>query len=144
MTLPSDESKEDIKEALLKQVVALSLENTPEYKIAEQLKMSRYAVRKMRNGDAFKAALKEIGDQAVTTAKESFKAKLDELTPLALEALRHNLKEKKIEAVRVFVETVGLKNKEDDKPQDGVINVILPGTKQETVIATTGKEIKDA
>lgn len=133
---------DDLKELQMKQIIALSLENVPEYKIAEQLKLSRYAVKKIRNSEEFKTELKRIGDEAVATAKEQFKAGLNEMAPLALKALKHNLEENKIEAVRVFVETVGLKEKE--KSQDhGPIQILLPGTTVENVIPTESKELPD-
>lgn len=138
-----DKSKDDIRSAQIKQIAALSLDNVPEYKIAKEMNLSRHAVRKLRNSDEFKSLMQELGDHAVANAKEQFKSKMEELAPLAFEALKHNLAEKKIEAVRVFIETVGLKDKEVDKGDTGILQVIFPGQKSEVVVPTQSKVIEE-
>lgn len=141
MTLPANEDLESLQ---TKQIVALTMEGMPEYKIAEQLKMSRYAVKKIRNSEKFKSLLKEIGDSAVAAARDRFKARLDDMAPLAIEALEHNLKEKKIEGVRLFAEITGLKEKDSDDKGAGTLQVFLPGASPntETVIDITPKDEK--
>jgi hypothetical protein len=123
----ADETKDLVSTTLMQQVVALSLTGTPEYKIAESLGISRYAVKKMREGEEFKTALKEIGEKASALALNQFKAKLEELAPLAFEALKHNLKEKKLDAVRVFAEAAGIKNQVPEAQQDSSITILMPG-----------------
>jgi hypothetical protein len=124
--MPSDNSIKEREEALRAQVLALTLANAPEYKIAEELKLSRYMVRKIRNSIEFKSELKELSEQTKETAAQVFKAQLDELAPLAFAALKRNLQEGKIEGVRVFVEVAGLKDKQEQVQQDSSLHIHLP------------------
>lgn len=136
---------DELEQSLVKQVVALSLEQVPEYKIAEQLKISRHRVKKLLRSDEAKSLLEEEGDKAIVKARESFKRKLDALAPLAYEALKKNLEEGKLDAVRIFAEVTGLKHKDDEKPQDAALHVYLPGSDpnaQNTVIVPS-EVIKD-
>lgn len=132
--------------SLTKQVVALSLEQVPEYKIAEQLSISRHKVKKLLRSDEAKALLEEEGDKAIVKARESFKRKLDALAPLAYEALKKNLEDHKLDAVRIFAEVTGLKHKEEEKQQDATLQVFLPGadpTKAPTIFVPS-EVVKDA
>jgi len=118
---------EQVEELLIKQAVALSLEQVPEYKIAEQLNISRHRVKKLLRSDTAKELLEVEGDKAIVKARESFKRKLDALAPLAYEALKKNLEEGKLDAVRIFAEVTGLKHKDEEKKEDSTIQVFLPG-----------------
>lgn len=71
--------------------------------------------------------MKDLGDRAAETALAHFKQNLDELAPLAYEALKHNLKEKKLDAVRIFGEFVGANRKEDGEQKDTSLTIIMPG-----------------
>ena len=131
------------KEALIAQVVALTLQDVPEYKIAEEMKLSRYKVNKLRNSLEFKEQMKEITDSARDAAKAGFLAKIETLAPLAYKALKSNLEDGKLDAVRVFVEVVGLKDADTGPKQDTSITVIMPGADQTKTIEVK-PEVPDA
>lgn len=124
--LPKDQSKELREEVLRAEILDLTLKDTPEVHIAEHLGLTRYRVRKLRNSEPFKKALKEISDGARERAATAFKRGLDELAPLAFKALRQALNEGKLEGVRLFVEVAGLKDKEEKQQQDSTLNIYLP------------------
>lgn len=124
-----------IEESLVQQVAALSFQNVPEYRIAEELKITRYRVRKIRSSEEFKQHIKTLGEEAMTLALNSFRSKVEKLEPLAFEALEHNLKEKKLDAVRVFGDIIGIKNKDggNQDEQQGPLVVLLPGQKKKEI-----------
>jgi hypothetical protein len=133
-------SKDLIQDSLVVQVAALSFAKTPEYKIAEALGISRHQVKKIRNSEEFAAYLQEIADRAVKNAVNEFKSKFEELEPLAFEALRANLEDKKLEAVKVWAGIAGVKGAEaGDGGGVGTIQVILPGAGEKPVIEVSGE-----
>lgn len=146
--LPKDQSKELREDVLRAEVLDLTLKDTPEIQIAEQLGMTRYKVRKLRNSEPFKKALKEIAEGAKERAATSFKRNLDELAPIAFKALRQALNEGKLEGVRLFVEVAGLKEKEDRKPQDSTLHIHLPAgavvENEKEAIQVNDYDIQDA
>jgi hypothetical protein len=126
--LPPDKSKEVREQTQLQQIVALSLQGVPEYKIAESMDLSRYMVRKVRNSKEFKELMQQEGETALQMARDSFRSKLDSLEPLAFAALKKNLEEGKIEGVKTYVQIVGLLDKKEEKEAaDTSITVIMPG-----------------
>ncbi len=126
--MPPDKSKEVREQTTLQQIVALSLQGVPEYKIADAMDLSRYMVRKTRNSREFKELMQQEGEGALQMARDSFRSKLNELEPLAFAALKKNLEEGKIEGVKTYVQIVGLLDKKEEKEiADTSITVIMPG-----------------
>lgn len=115
--------------ALVGLVTALRLKGAGEPKISQELSITRHKVRKIIASDEYKNFLKEMGEKACNEASASFRNRMVELEPLAYAALRENLKNKKLDAVRLWAEVSGAKvgkdNQGDDSP--GVINIVLPG-----------------
>lgn len=121
------DTKEVLEQTLIQQIAGLALQNTPAHKIAEQLGITRYKCEKIIKSTEFKAFLRELGDRAAEAALAAYKSKLDTLEPLAFAALKHNLQDKKLEAVRLWGEHVGLNKKQDAEQKDTAIQIILPG-----------------
>lgn len=137
-------SKELVQDSLVVQVAALSFAKTPEYKIAEALGISRHQVRKIRGSDEFAKYLQDIADKAVKNAVNEFKSKFEELEPLAFEALRANLEDKKLEAVKVWADFAGVKNGDGNtQAAAGGITVIFPGAKEERVVEAEHSPISE-
>lgn len=118
--------QELIKETQSQQVAGLVLINVPEYKIAEQLGLSRYAVKKILKSQDFKEVMQELGQRSTEIALNCFKAKMEELEPLAFAALKQNLLEGKLEAVKVWGDFVGVKDKQDGGAGNGGVTVVMP------------------
>lgn len=117
-----------VEQSLVVQVAALSFGNVPEYRIAEELKISRYKVGQIRKSPEFAAHLKDIGDRAAQVALNNFKSKLEELEPLAYAALKANLEDKKLDAVKVWASMAGINDKDGNTVADvGGIQIIMPG-----------------
>lgn len=130
-----------IDDSLMVQVAALCFGQVGEPRIAEELKITRHKVRKIKASAEFKAYLKDIGDRATEMAVASFRQKLDLLEPLAYEALKKGLTDGKLEAVRIWAETVGLKEKNAPDQAASSLTVVLPGASapMQTVIEVKGE-----
>jgi adenine specific DNA methylase Mod len=135
-------SDEVIQQTLVKQIAALKLQGVSGNDIAKQLKLSRYAVQKTINSDEFKAELKQLADRAVEGALLAFKSKIESLEPLAYAALKSNLQEGQLEAVKVWARFVGMDDKREEKA-DNQIQIILPGQQEvKTVVSEPLHEVR--
>lgn len=123
-----------LRESLQKQIAVLTIQGVPEYKIAESLNISRHRVRTVRKSKEFKAEILSIGEAATAIALNMFKAKMEELEPLAYAALKQNLQEGKLEAVKVWGDFVGVKDKQEKTEQGGNMVIVMPGAKAETTV----------
>jgi hypothetical protein len=119
---------EVVEESLTQQVAALAFQNIPEYKIAEELKITRYRCRKILASKEFKDIVREIGEDAVVLAKNYIKDKVAKLSPEIYETIRINLVEKRsMEAVKVALKVVGFEQEEEVKQAATMMQIILPG-----------------
>ena len=126
--MPKDESREVLQESLLMQTAALSLVGASENEIHQKLNISRYAVRKMRNSAEFKKLVLEHGEMALSLSREAFRSKMQNLEPLAYSALKKNLEDNRMDAVKVFLQAVGaLEQNKEEGAKDTSLTVILPG-----------------
>lgn len=121
------DTKDVVEQSLTAQIAALVFQRVPAHKIAEQLGITRYRAEKIIKSSEFKAFLKDLGDRAAEVALAQFKSKLEELEPLAYAALKHNLQDKKLDAVRIWGEFVGANRKQENEQKDTAIQIILPG-----------------
>lgn len=96
--------------------------------IHKKLGISRHQVRKIINSTEYVAYFDEINRQATMGAVAAIKGKVEGLAPMALEALKHNLSEKKMDAVNTYFKLLGIMDhKTDDRPSDNSIQIIMPG-----------------
>lgn len=120
-------SNDIVEQSLLQQIAALHFQRVSSVKIAEELKVTRYRVEKIQKSAEYKTYLKELGDRAAEVALASFKSKLEELEPLAYEALKANLKDKKLDAVRIWGEFAGANRKQENEQKDSNLVIVMPG-----------------
>lgn len=116
-----------IESSLIQQLAALSFSGVSENEASKQLGISRYMVAKLKRSSEFSDLVKEIGDRAVEVALNAFRSKMEKLEPLAYAALESNLRDKKLDAVRIWGEFVGLKDKKVEEQKDASIQIIMPG-----------------
>ena len=128
-------------EILRQQILACTLRQMSQREIAEELKISRPVVNRIRKQKEFQDLLKAESEEAVRVAREMFRQQLNEMTPLAVKALKQNLKDGKIEGVKVFMEAIGLKQQEIQQ-QDTTIQVVLPNLMEEKQVEAI--EVKNA
>ncbi len=133
---------DDNMDMYFSKVLAMHLEGLSEVKIAEQLGVTRHQLRKITKSEDFLTKVKDIGDKAVSDAYNAFRSRIRELAPLAYEALRFNLQEKKLDAFREYAKIVGLVSDKNDEVKDNTINIILPG-QEEKAITVESKTVTD-
>lgn len=130
------------KQTLIAQVAAERFLNVPDTRIAESLGITRSKLRRLVQTKEYLDYVKELGDKAVAHALSAFKTKMEDLEPLAYAALKQNLIDGKLDAVKVWGEFVGVKDK---APGEGVgtgnLTVILPGAEAPKDITV---EVQDA
>lgn len=116
-----------VKESIAQQIAALCMQGISDVDIAKMLNVTRYRVQTTKKSAEFKEIVVALGEEAARIALNAFKSKLESLEPLAYQALRQNLIEGKLDAVKVWGEFVGLKDKQEAKTGDTSLTVIMPG-----------------
>lgn len=116
------------KQTLIAQIAAERFLNVPDTRIAESLNINRSKLRRLVASKEYLEYVKDLGEKAVAHALSAFKSKMEDLEPLAYAALKQNLIDGKLDAVKVWGEFVGVKDK---APGEGLgsgnLTVILPG-----------------
>lgn len=124
-----------LDELMTRQIASLLVANTPMGEIASKLDLPYNTTRKIANSKAVRGMLKEVGEAALTEAKNQIRKGVADLVPLALEALKKNLEEDSIEAVKVVFKTAGALEKDMEKDAGiTAIQVVLPGSESSKTV----------
>ena len=83
-------------------------------------------LRGIINSQEYEDFLKDLQNQSLKHAMSSFRSELDRLSPLAVKALRTNLEEGKIEAVKLYSQLIGALKPEERAEQQQAIQIVLP------------------
>lgn len=130
MTKPLKTDQERVAELVAQtqaqQIAGLALMGGSEAGIAKQMNITRHRVRRIMAGDEFKGIMDELATKATDFAVKAFRAKINSLEPLAFAALKANLEDHKIEAVKLWGQYAGLASDEGEKAQQS-LTVIMPG-----------------
>ena len=121
--MPSDVQITDV---IIKQVAALSATGASILEISEQLHISRYHAKKITLQPEFKKIIRDIGDDAVATAKQLLRTKTGELANEVYRVIRERLEDNDLEAAKVVLKIIGFDQQEQTQG-DTQINVVLPG-----------------
>lgn len=90
---------------------------------------SRPVINRVLSSDLAKSVIKGITDDAVSSAVVAVRKEFADLTGLITEAVKHHLKEKNLEAVKIGLKVLGFDSAERvDTKQAQSITVILPGS----------------
>lgn len=112
--------------ALIPTIAVRRFEGLGEQPIAELLKISRRQVRNILQSKEYEEYLKELQETAIKTALAGFRSSLEGMIPLAVEALRKNLKEGRIESVKLWAQLVGGLKDSVNPEQQQAIQIVLP------------------
>lgn len=122
------------EQSLVEQIATLALEQiysggkVSQNEIHKKLNISRHMVKKVMSSSEYAQYLEEINREASSNAVAAIKGRVEILAPKALKALEHNLDEKRMDAVNTYFKLLGiLEPKNEDKPVDTAIQIILPG-----------------
>lgn len=88
---------------------------------------SRPVINRVLSSEIAKAIQKEIIETAVNGAVTAIKRELAEMSDLALTALRENLKEHSMEAVKTYFKALGIEAQEKESGQQQALQIIMPG-----------------
>lgn len=121
-----ERNAELVEQTQAQQIAGLALMGGSEAGIGKQMGLSRHRVRKIMAGEEFKAIMHDLAVKSTDFAVQAFKAKMNALEPLAYAALKQNLEDGKIEAVKVWAGMVGLDRNDEEKAQ-APITIVMPG-----------------
>lgn len=125
-----------INETVVKRAAALAALGATRYRVAKELKISHYYVRKIWKDELFLKTIQEIGDAAVTSAKATTKKELAKLAPKAVNTIEKNLDRHNLEAARIILRSLGLEQEKPGEQKEGGLTLILAGQKPEPQKAT--------
>lgn len=123
---------EVVEETRAKQVAALSVAGLSQDDMSKELGISKRQVRKILVTDEFKAAVKEIGDEAVRVAVQIIRTRTARLADKATVQLEKALNKGDLEAVKLVYKTAGIFDSIEKQPAgDTNLTVVLPGASKE-------------
>jgi len=138
----SENNEVAVDESIGARCVALLIESPdiPVVRVAAQLNISRHKAKRLMESLEVQSQLADISNRILEVAANKFKSRMQELEPLAFEALRQNLRDKRIEAVKVWAQLVGLSDKKDVEQKESTIQIIMPSMRQPQDVIS---EVKD-
>lgn len=135
----------DEQQTILDQVVALRLQEFTEVGVSKALNITRHAVSKIVNSEAYKKRLNEIRSEAMAEAASMFMGEIAKLRPLVVKALKKNLENDNMEAVRAWARFAGLEQKPEGAAPDTSLTIVMPGAAPAekpapSIVVTEGEE----
>lgn len=133
-----------ISDLVVKQAAAQAATGATITQIAASLGISKYHVKRIMQTPKFKAVIKDIGDEAVTNAKQVIRSKTGELAQEVSRVLKERLEDNDLEAVKVALKIIGFDSQETERGDTNIV-VQLPGIQEKTVTAEFKEvEVTDA
>lgn len=108
-----------------KQLGALLASGVSITQAAKDLGLGRRVAVTLSNSYHCKAAMVEIGENAVAQAKSTLRKETASMVKDAIETLKYHLSKKNLNAIPYFMKIVGFSDQEE-ATQDTQINLILP------------------
>lgn len=117
-----------INELLIRQVASLVILHKTQFEISKEANLSLKRVREVLLMPETRAMIKEAGDGAIEAAKATVRLKVAKLADLVVEVLTEKLEqERSLEAVKVTLPLLGLKEQEPATSGNTSLTVVLPG-----------------
>lgn len=128
----SNNTKIDFTPEMTRQIATRRVMGATMRDLEGEFGISRPVLTRALNSELGRAIQKELIDSAINGAVLSMKRQLSDLSDLAIEALKENLKKKKMDAVIAYFKVLGLDqgDKNHSPAQAQGINIILPGQVQ--------------
>lgn len=123
------EALELVEDVLHKRIAALLVSGCSVNAIAKELGVNRNRVAKAMQTEEFKAYLKELSEQSVELALNTWRASMQKLIPEAIDVIRVGLKRNNLEAVKIVMKSIGAE-KQQEQVQSGSVTVVLPDLTQ--------------
>lgn len=116
-----------IDEIILRRIAIAAATLMPATKIAEEVGLSPYQVRRLMGTPKFREVLKELSDMETGMARLAMRTEVSKLANEALRVIREQLGENSLEAVKIALKIMGLDAVEDKSNGPTTISVVLPG-----------------
>lgn len=129
-------------EVVIKQLAAASVMGATMAQMMEQTGLNKYQINKTTSTPEFKKYLKEVGDEALSQAKQIIKSNTSKLATEITRVLTEELQNNSLEAVKIAIKIIGFGEEENKQQQDTQIIVNLPGS-TEKVINTSSVPIEE-
>jgi hypothetical protein len=125
--ITADITPEMVRQLATRRVLGVSLRE-----LEKEFGVSRFLINKALASDTGKAVMKGLTEDAVKACVLQAKQELTSMLPLVLTALRTNLEEGSMEAVREYFRVLGVSAPAPEKvtQQTQAIQIILPGHNQ--------------
>lgn len=121
------------REALLRLIASKEIMHLPVASIMEDLKLNKHEFYKIRKSSEYKEVLRDISDEATSSAISIWKASMTSLVHEAHRALREQLANNNLEAIKIVLKSIGM-DAQEKVTGDTSITVVLPELKQEKII----------
>lgn len=132
------DGREILKESIEQQIAAMALTGASIRGMAKTFNKTEYEIKKIMQGDDFRAIVKAAGDEAFSLALSMLKQKTKERLQKAFDVLDAKLEEENLTAAIQVFKMIDKTVDQNDKPNDTTINITLP-QKIEEVIQVTDK-----
>ena len=122
------------RDTLLKLIASKEILQLPVVQIMEELKLNKHEFYRLKKSPEYKAVLREISDEATGNAVSVWKSSMTGLIHEAHRALREQLADNNLEAVKIVLKSIGM-DAQEKAQGDTSITVVLPQLeKQEKAI----------
>jgi hypothetical protein len=124
----TDRTKAFLEGSLTKQVAILTLQRDTEQAISDQLGITVNKVKALKRTDEFWNEMREEAEATCKVLRARFQKKLEHAEHHAWENFLYHLKEKRtLEAVKIYIEMIGLKAKESGENDTPAVTIMMPG-----------------
>lgn len=132
-----------VAELQIKQVASLLLLHKNTFEIAKELSVSFNRAKELIASPAVRAIVNEAGDAAVVVARNTLKREVAGLTDLIIEVLKEHLEqERSLEAIKIALPIIGMKELEQKGDQNTAITVVMPGGETQAIEVPNTSEPK--
>lgn len=130
-----------LTDAVIRKGAALASTGATRPKIGTELGLTKYMVNKMFQHELFRSTLASISDDAVAEAKAKTRHDISKMQSKAMKALEKNLDKDSLEAVKIFLKSMGLAEEVENKDGGGFTLMLATQPKpQNTTTVVVKKE----
>lgn len=119
------ETKELTEELLYSKISVMAIAGNNVTDIAKSLNLSTYKIGRIMSTDGYKTHLKDLTEEVVSGAANTFKSQVAALAQDAIRVLKKNLDSGELEAVKLITRILGVE-KQSEAVQNSNLTVVFP------------------
>ncbi len=133
------------REILTRKIASLLLvdPNMPATKIASELGISRFQVKRITDSDFFKNLIETTAETTMQVAVNQARHSISQLLTQAVRTIKYHLDKNSLEAAKLVLKSTGIDQGEEKQQSDTNLTVVLPSGLQEKVIEVINVENKE-